>query len=638
MDLPESNTSKRLRSFFHSPSAFGENEISGGRREIYEFGDFRLDVDEHVFERSDGRAVDTLTEKAFQTLTLLIRNRGHLLTKQVLMEKVWPDSFVEENNLDKAIHVIRQALGETPGQPKYIETVRKHGYRFVADVREIDARAGSLNGEHVREPSSIHRIPYVWVLITLGLATVAGLLLFTNPNRSSKPLRSVLVLPAKTIGPADHRDSLLELGIADALINRLAGSNGLKLRPLSSTRSYLGAEFDPVETGKLQNVDYVLATHYQIAEGKIRVSSQLIDVASGRTEDSFNHNFEFSSLFGVQDTVGSEIGERILRRFDLTRVSLAERGTGNEGAYRSYLEGMYHYDLRNRTGAEKAVAALTRAVELDPNYARAWAGKAHAHLAAASFGRDSDIHGQNAKAQQAIDRALTLDGNLADARSAACLRKLVYDYDLAGAERECITSIELDPNSGLAHQVYSRLLNSAGHHDEAIEEIKFAIDLEPASVFNHRLLGMSYLYARRYDEAIEQLKRVSTMERAGPTLMWLTQALGLAGRDAEAYEWWKKNSDNVRDAEMQEWEEAFSREGWKGVVRWRTRNFGKDNLSYSHGAALHAYLGETNEALNYLEKALERREPYLPYLRVDARFDPIRTDARFETFLKRAGL
>ncbi len=186
--------------------------------------------------------------------------------------------------------------------------------------------------------------------------------------------------------------------------------------------------------------------------------------------------------------------------------------------------------------------------------------------------------------------------------------------------------------------MYSRLLNGLGRHDEAVAEIKLAIDLEPASVFNHRLLGVAYYYARRYDEAIEQFERVIKMDRTGPTIMWLSQTLGQAGRDEEAFKLWIGRFTDLIESDRREWQAAFEREGWKGIMRERARRFENSTEIYTHGAAYHAYVGDADKALAYLETALERRENMLQWLRVDPRFDPIRNEPRFEAFLAKTGL
>ncbi len=293
--------------------------------------------------------------------------------------------------------------------------------------------------------------------------------------------KSIAILPLKPINTA-NRDEIYEIGIADSLIYRLSLMKGFIVRPLSATRKYADIAQDPIAAGREQQVDYVLASNYQLAGGKIKVISQLFNVATGQIEENYKSEKDAGDVFAMQDAIAGEVGNVLLTRFAATSSSpKAVRGTTNEEAYRLYLQGMYLYDKRTAADARKAVEVLDQAVRLDPNYALAWAGLAHAHRYTGNLGRDTDTHEEYRKSIEAINKALALDANLSEAHSALCENKYFYEYDFAGAERECQRAVELDPNSSLAHEIYSRYLMSRGRFDEAISEIKTAITLEPTS-------------------------------------------------------------------------------------------------------------------------------------------------------------
>ena len=265
-------------------------------------------------------------------------------------------------------------------------------------------------------------------------------------------------MPLKPINTA-NRDEIYEIGIADSLIHRLSSMKGFIVRPLSATRKYADIEQDPLAAGQEQKVDYVLASNYQLAGGKIRITAQLFNVANGQIEETYKSEKDAANVFAMQDAIAGEVGNILSARFVTTASSsTAKRGTTNEEAYRLFLQGMYLIDKRNPADARKAAEIFEQAVRLDPNYAPAWAGKAHAHRAVANLGgRSINIHEEYQKSIEAINKALALDENLADAHSALCETKMLYEYDFDGAERECKRAIELDPNSSLAHQIYSRL-------------------------------------------------------------------------------------------------------------------------------------------------------------------------------------
>ncbi|MBC7901614.1 MAG: winged helix-turn-helix domain-containing protein, partial [Saprospiraceae bacterium] len=476
-------------------------------KELYEFGPFRLDVTEHTFSRSDGAKNGALPEKAFQTLCVLVRNSGRLLTKKALMNHVWPDSFVEENNLDKCIHAIRQVLGEKPGEQTFIETVRKHGYRFVADVSRVETVAeiheknsetsearpnapekGSAASEVSAEiaypptyntgkktPSNpgLRILASAFAALLLGSAIV-GYYLYFSGRTADDGRRSIAVLPIKPVNTA-IRDEIYEIGIADALIHKLSSVKGFTVRPLSATRKYADIDQDPIAAGNEQQVDYVLASNYQLAAGKIRVISQLFNVATRQIEETYKSESNATDIFAMQDAIVVDIGDALLARFPATTGSPTARGTRNEEAYRLYLQGMYLYDKRSLSNAKKAVELLEQAVQMDSQYALAWAGKAHAHRAVVNHShyfddgeRETTVHEQYQRSIESINKALALDENLAEAYSALCENRMYYEYDFAGAELACKRAVELNPDSSLAHQIYARYLNTRGRHDEAI--------------------------------------------------------------------------------------------------------------------------------------------------------------------------
>ncbi|MCA1624010.1 MAG: tetratricopeptide repeat protein, partial [Acidobacteria bacterium] len=453
--------------------------------------------------------------------------------------------------------------------------------------------------------------------------------------------KSIAVLPLKPINTA-NRDEIYEIGIADSLILKLSSMKGFIVRPLSATRKYADIEQDPLAAGQEQKVDYVLASNYQLAGGKIRVTSQLFNVASGQIEETYKSEKDAADIFAMQDAIAGEVGNILLARFVTTAGSpTAKRGTTNEEAYRLYLQGMYLVDKRNLAEARKAVENFDQAVRLDPNYAQAWAGKAHAHRAIGNFGRSPNIQEEYQKSIEAINKALALDENLADAHSALCENKMLYEWDFDGAERECKRAIELDPNSSLAHQIYSRYLYGRGRFDEAIAEIKTAIDLDPASLYSQRLYGNSLYFARRYTEAVLQFKRVIVMDpNFGSTYQWLVTALEMKGNYDEAFEWFMKAQalQKADEETVQIFKKAYQTSGWEGVLREQVRRFEDSDAAYFYGASINAKVGNKDKAFEYLEKSYQRRELWMSMLKVDPRLDSLRGDPRFDELVKRVEL
>jgi tetratricopeptide (TPR) repeat protein len=420
---------------------------------------------------------------------------------------------------------------------------------------------------------------------------------------------------------------------------------GLKVRPLSATRQYTDVGQDAIAAaGREQNVDYVLASNYQIADGKIRITSQLINVRSGLIEENFTDEQNNSNRFAVQDAVTANIGQSLFKRLNREPNNLtAKRYTTNEEAYRLYLQGTALADKRSRKDAEKAVEYFERAVKLDPNYAPAYAGLANAHTAISMM--RGNPHEQYPKAKAAIDKALAIDDNLAEAHSYLGEMKLTYEWDFDGAEREHKPAIELNPNSSAAHRMYALYLRYMGRFDESIAEIKTAIDLEPASVLNHQIYGHTLYFARRYDEAISQLKRTVEMDaNFRVTYEALINSYRMKGDNDQAFEWFVRDrtQEGENAEQIQMWKTIYSQTGWRGISERQLEKAKDDEKKgtalYIHLAHLCIRLEMREQAFAYLEKAFGERRLAMTMLKVEPRFDSLRSDPRFDDVVKRVGL
>jgi len=456
-----------------------------------------------------------------------------------------------------------------------------------------------------------------------------------TPSSAVAP-KSIAVLPLKPIDAAS-RDDVFEIGIADSLINRISFMNGIKVRRLSATSKYADVAQDPIIAGRELQVDYILASTYQLADGKIRVTAQLFNVASGQIEGTLPIVRDASDVFATQDEIAREIGNKLLKRFGSPGSIIAKHGTENEDAYRKYLQGMYLYDKRTLTDAQKAVGFFEQAIQLDQNYALAWAGKALVHRALGNFGGDPRLEYE--ESMEAINHALALDQNLADAHSALCENKFFYEWDFEGAERECNRAIELDVNSARAHDMYARYLYGSGRFDDAIAESKRAIDLEPSALFIQRNYGISLFYARRYAEAVTQFKRVLEIDpNFVATFAWLVPTLHLQGNEAEAFEWFMKWQVVLKTDEetVQAYKRAYQTSGWQGIGRERVKRFDEHKIrSYFLEACLTVHTGDKDKAFEYLDKSYQRHEWGMAHLQVDPSLDGLRADPRFSELVRR---
>ena len=466
-------------------------------KEIYEFGGFRLDVDEHRLERIDGRTNGFLPEKAFRTLLELVRNAGTLLTKDHLLSAVWADAVVEQNNLGKAIHSIRQFLGDHGPEYKFIETIPKHGYRFIAHVKcvEIGSTEGVSQSKIVFDRRSV-----VWT------AVVALFLLTT--------VLAIIYFPRK-----------------------------------------------PQE----------------------------------------------------------------------------KRGTNNDEARKLYMMALNLSEERGTQKVFKALEYVDKAVALDPNFALAWAAKAHLHNDVVSHS-DLDAHDQYARSLKAANNALSIDPNMGDAYSAICHYKNRYEYDNIGAEKACKRALELDPDSPVAHKTYANFLYTQGRFDEAVAEIKTAMDLQPVSYRNQQMYALTLYFARRYDEAEDQFKRLIELNPDHSYIHGrLAQVLEQHGKYAEAFDYLIEML-KLQKADRQEidrFKAAYRDLGWRGVVLEQIKSAEINGGNPFQLACLYVQVGNKDKAFEMLDKAVQIRHFQVPIIPVEPRLDLLRGDPRYKTLLSR---
>lgn len=454
--------------------------------------------------------------------------------------------------------------------------------------------------------------------------------------------KSIAVLPLKPINTA-NRNEMYEIGIADSLIIKLSTMNGFTVRPLNATRKYAEIAQDPIAAGKEQQVGYVLASNYQLAGGKIKITAQLFNVASGQIEKTYNIVKDAADVFAMQDAIAGEVENDLLMRFATTSSGpTTKRGTTNEEAYSRYLQGINLTFKRTPEGARQAVEYFEQAIRLDPNFARAYSGMAHALIDSGNLGGGLP-RVEYEKAKEVVLKALELDNNLAEGYAVLGELKFTYDWDFASAEKDLLRAIVLEPNSDLAHERYAFYLAVRGRFNDAIAEAKTAQEINPSSLQHHQINGVILYLARRYDEAIIQLRRVIEVdENHNTAYAWLWLACELKGDDAQAYEWFMKSQKRNNSEHLGTYQRAYETSGWRGV---RERFFEQQKLNEQKASAnLYslarqcALLGDKEQAFAYLNKAIEKRQGQMTMLNVDPPFDVLRNDPRFDELVKRVGL
>lgn len=619
---------------------------------FYEFGPFRLDDAERTLTR-DGQGV-ALSPKIFETLSVLVERGGHVVSKDELIKKVWPDSFVEESSLSQNISLLRKALGES-GQPaKYIETIPKRGYRFVAPVRVLPHAADDSR----REPSGPqpqHQTPTVEpparprrkYLLLAGVAALIAVAagLYAWRARSAGPdayqgagVRSLAVVPFKSFGDGSG-DEVLGLGMADALIIKLGGADAFTVLPTSAVAKFAGREHDAREVGRRLGVEAVLDGTVQRADGRVRVTATLFDLRDEKMLWSGKFDEQFTDIFALQDSLSERVSAALQMQFADAR---RKRFTRDAEAYELYLLGIYFWNKRTPDGLTKAAEYQLRAVEKDPNYALAYAALSDTYAMIGHYRYEAVMPAAEAyeKARVAAEKALALDGALPAAYVALASIKAGVEGDTREAARMYRRAIELNPNSATARLRYGGLLFWEAKLDEAIEQMSRARALDPLSPGINSNLSAYYIYARRPDEAINYARRALELE---PTFWRARVNLGECyeqkGLHAEAEAEYRKLAEQEDSRVRGEIQLAFlyASTGRQSEARELLKRIheaeraGEDAAGVINFgiAMIYVALGEKETAFEWLGRAAETRTLKRYDLKYNRNLAPLRTDPRF---------
>lgn len=629
---------------------------------LYEFGPFQLDPPERLL-LCDGQPV-SLTPKGFDLLLALVDRSGHLVEKEELLKLVWPGAFVEEGNLAVTISQLRKALNDDRGQHRYIETVSKRGYRFVAEVKRRDdsalvisssrpvqkvstppavtqvklAAAARVRGQHAdkkRLYTLVAGIGLIALLLT-GLAMHRG----NGQHRSTQgaDIRSLAVLPFQTLG-SNSPDKYLGLGMADAVITKLANTGKIIVRPTSAIQQYARTEKSPQDAGREQGVDAVLDGRIQRDGDRVRITVQLIRVQDGQQlwADSFDR--QFTNIFSLEDTLSEMAAQSI--RLQLTGEEsrkFARRPTENLDAYDAYMKGRYFWNKRTESGLKKGLDYFRQAIKLDPNFAEAYVGVADSY---ATLGLYSVLPPKEAfsSAKGAALRALQMDDSLAAAHAAMGFIHFYYDWDKSAAGTEFQRALSENPNDAMAHSWYGESLAAKGQYPEAIAQAQRALHDDPLSLIVGSNAGWTFALAGRYDQSVETLKKAIEIDAEFPrTHFRLAQVYEARGQYALAIPEFEKavklsGGDPYYEASMGH---AYGTSGNAD----KARSILQDLLSRARTQYIPPYaialiyegLGDQDQTFDWLQKAATDKSTSMVFFRSDPEMAALRSDPRFPRF------
>lgn len=647
---------------------------NGGAR-VYEFGDFRIDARQGRLWRRDGTPV-SLTPRLFDALLFFVERPGELLDKSTLIAALWPGLVVEDNNLNQTIAGVRRALGDGPQGSLYIQTVPRRGFRFVAEVTPLATVPGAGSAEPppvapaepvpptaapaepparpAPTPVARTRRPHPrWAWILAAAATALLLAVATawqwrerNAAITTTDARvtQIAVLPFKPL-VISGRDEALELGMADSLIARLSALPGVAVRSFGSVRRYGGAEQDPMSAARELQVDWLIDGTVQRSGDQVRVTARLLRASDGSARWSGSFDERFTGVFQVQDAIASRVADVIapsLTTRDRTRMTAS--GTRNTDAYQLYLAARLQAQGIRPAGLRKSIELYRKAIDLDPQYALAYAGLAESYRRL-PFGADAAPTEAFEPARAAAQRAIDLDPALAEGYAELGWIKFWYEWDWPGAEQAFLRALELNPNASEAHLGLGHFLSAQGRGDEGFPHIQRARELDPMSLIANTLEAGYLLGRGQRDEANQRIRQALDLDPEFWVAHLTMASFQLADDDPAGA------LASLRRAEQNS-EGSTQATAMIGYVLARTghrddaqavleRLLGMSRQRYvppTSIATVYCGLGDKDKTLEWLARAYDVRDLRLAFLKVDGRWGAVRDDPRFAELLEKLKL
>ncbi len=632
---------------------------------VVRFGTYELSLQSGEVRKAGVRI--RVQQQPLKLLELLLERPGEVVTREELRSRVWPDE--DFGDFDQAVNIaiakLRSALGDSADNPRYIETLPKRGYRFIAEVSvvEADARAKrpeSATGElPVAEPA--HQLPgaglaaapkrQLWpvrgVIAALALVLIlAALAVWLLRSRVPAPtgIRSLVVLPLDNLSGEASQDYFAD-GMTDELITDLAQISALRVISRTSAMVYKGAHKPLPQIARELNVDAVVEGTVLRSGDQVRITAQLIQASDDKHLWAESYEGNLRDTLALQNKVAAAIAEQI--RINLNpheQAALKNAKVVNPEAYESYLKGRYFWNKRTATSLKVALAYFNQAIEEDPKYAQAYSGLADTYALLGDW-QYAVMTPKEAlpKAKAAAMKALELDDSLSEAHNSLAFCLEGFDWDFGSAEKEFRRAIELNPGYATAHHWYAWHLSLVGRSSEAIAEMRKAENLDPLSLIINADLAELLLIAHLPDESIENSRKTIEMD-ANFALAHNQLAQGLLEKhmSVEAIAEMQKaiqlsGGSSTFTANLAR---AYAASGQKAAAIEQLNDLKKRSPSgdphSSEIAMIYAALGDNDQAMAELNKSYQER--FNPGVLLRPGFDPLRSDPRFQDLVRRIGL
>ncbi len=627
--------------------------------------------DDIIIERGNFRVskngeAKSLTPRAFDVLVYLIEKRGRVVEKQEIFDAVWKETFVTDNALMRAVKEIRRELGDDAAAPRYVKTVHKRGYQFIAEVAEqaempeskptadkteaaemkISENESKIESPKIRNPKSEIRNPK-WLRAALPVVILFAAVILAAwflGKRNTEQIKSIAVLPFQIeSGSADIE--YLSDGITESIINNLSQISDLKVMSRNSAFRFRQNQTDAKNIAAQLGVETLVTGDIRQIEDKLVISIRLID---GKDESQiWGSQFVKTSgdIIGAQNEIAQAVVSNLrLKLTDSEQRQLAKRYTENSEAYRLYLKGRYHTFKLTPPEIQKGISYFQQTIEVDPSYALAYTGLSDAYRAQALSGEipATDVM---PKAKAAALKALEIDPSLAEAHTSLSSIIFWYDWNPQAAEDQLRRALQLNPNNADAHIFYAYLLSNTGRHADALAEAKRAGELDPLSLVINALEGQFLLHAGKPDEALAKLQKTFELDaNFGLAHLFAASALIEKGMHTEAIAEARKAGDLnslggqpvalLCYALVKSGKPAEAREELEKLL-----NLSKERYVSPYQIALiYNGLGERDKTFAWLERGFEQRDPRMTFLKVEPKWNNLRAEPQFAGLMRRMNL
>ena len=639
--------------------------------DLLRFGEFELNRSAYQLRRAGD--IVRLERLPMELLLLLVERRGQLVTRNEILERLWGANVVRDvdHSINTAIRKIRLVLRDDPENPRLLHTVPGKGYRFAAEERVADTMNGGHSPLIVPSPVAANFVPRDPEIVAppvvirrrwqVVLATAASVLIalflgwryLARDNAPNDNKVMLVVLPFANLS-GDPSQEYFADGMTEELIAQLGGLDPDHLGVIARTSAmqYKGTHKNVAQIGRELGVRFLVESSVRRSGGRLRITAQLIATDDQAHLWAGTFDRDVSDVLRLQSDLSLAIANKIkLALPQHSAARLARAPSVNPQAYEAYLEGLQAWNLRTKAGFERAISEFNRAILLEPNNALAYAALARTYSLAPVVGLGATTESMY-QARELASRALILDDSVASAHSTLGFVYSHYDYNWTAAEREFLRAIALNPSDAYAHLFFSNsYLSPRGRHDQAIAEMNTAIKLDPLSAPIDSFLGRTYISARRYKDAITHLQHsVEHFPSFGLNHQRLADAYRYVGRfdaaiaeetlAAQAAGWDAHETVHHEDVLRAALAARGPRGYWEATEKFALGDFHPpESLGGFYGRAMIlTELGETDMALELLERGLQEHSFSMMEMGVEPAFDALRANSRFQVLMRHMGL